>query len=97
MGMIPVVVFIVVTHANLPWTWGPRRVFVSPVYHHWHHSTDPAAVDRNFAGVLVLWDWLFGTPYLPAGKPPQGYGVAGGGVPEGPAGLLAYPVRAGPR
>ncbi|HKB05128.1 MAG TPA: sterol desaturase family protein [Gemmataceae bacterium] len=91
--MIPVVVvFIVVTHANLPWTWGPLKyVFVSPVYHHWHHSTDRAAVDTNFAGVLVLWDWLFGTMYLPADRRPHGYGVAGGGLPSGPAGLLAYP------
>lgn len=91
--MIPVVVvFIVVTHANVPWTWGPLKyVFVSPVYHHWHHSTDRAAVDKNFAGVLVLWDWVFGTLYLPADRRPQAYGVAGRGLPDGPAGLLAYP------
>jgi sterol desaturase/sphingolipid hydroxylase (fatty acid hydroxylase superfamily) len=90
---IPVVVtFIVVTHANVPWTWGPfRHVFVSPVYHHWHHSTDPEAVDKNFAGVIVLWDWLFGTRYLPRDLRPARYGVAEKSVPRDFLGLLAYP------
>jgi sterol desaturase/sphingolipid hydroxylase (fatty acid hydroxylase superfamily) len=94
--MIPVVVvFIVVTHANVPWTWGPLKyVLVSPVYHHWHHSSEARAADKNFAGVLVLWDWVFGTMYLPAGERAARYGVAGGGLPAGPAGLLAYPFRA---
>ena len=94
--MIPVVViFIVITHANVPWTWGRplKYIFVSPMYHHWHHSTDKEALDMNFAGVLVLWDWLFGTLYLPSGKRPQGYGVLDPDVPAGPVGLLAYPFR----
>jgi sterol desaturase/sphingolipid hydroxylase (fatty acid hydroxylase superfamily) len=94
--MIPVVVaFIVLTHAAVPWTWGPLRyVFVSPVSHHWHHSTSPEAVDKNFAGVLVLWDWLFGTLYLPAGRRPETFGVIGGGTGGGFFGLLWAPFAA---
>jgi sterol desaturase/sphingolipid hydroxylase (fatty acid hydroxylase superfamily) len=89
-----VIVFIIVTHADVPWTWGPlRHVFVSPVYHHWHHSSEPEAIDKNFAGVLVLWDWLFGTRYMPAGRLPTEYGVAGGGTPNGFLALLVYPFR----
>jgi sterol desaturase/sphingolipid hydroxylase (fatty acid hydroxylase superfamily) len=90
---IPVVVtFIVVTHADVPWTWGPlRHVFVSPVYHHWHHSSEPEAIDKNFAGVFVLWDWLFGTYYLPRDRRPARYGVTDREVPRGFFGLLAYP------
>lgn len=93
---IPVVItFIVVTHADVPWTWGPfRHVFVSPVYHHWHHSTEPEALDKNFAGVFVFWDWLFGTRYLPAGRYPERYGASGAAVPRGFLGLLAYPFGA---
>ena len=96
MCAIPVVVaFIVITHANLPWTWGPfKYVFVSPVYHHWHHSTDAKAVDKNFAGALVVWDWLFGTMYLPADRRPREFGVLGGRMPAGLVGLLAHPFRA---
>ena len=73
---------------------GFRHVFVSPVYYHWHHSTDRQAVDKNFAGALVVWDWLFGTMYLPADRRPQGFGVIGGQMPTGLAGLLAWPFRA---
>ena len=90
---IPVVVtFIVVTHADVPWTWGPlRHVLVSPVYHHWHHSTESDALDKNFAGLFVLWDWLFGTLYMPKGRNPERYGIFDKGVPRGFLGLLAYP------
>jgi sterol desaturase/sphingolipid hydroxylase (fatty acid hydroxylase superfamily) len=94
--MIPViVVFIVITHANIPWTWGPLRyVFVSPVYHHWHHSTEVEALDKNLAGVLVLWDLLFGTMYMPREGRPAAFGVMGSKLPAGPVGLLAYPFLA---
>ena len=89
-----VVVFVVVTHAAVPWTWGPlKHVFVSPVYHHWHHSSERAALDKNFAGVFVVWDWLFGTRYLPCGLRPVTYGVVGG-APGSFLGLLAYPFYA---
>jgi sterol desaturase/sphingolipid hydroxylase (fatty acid hydroxylase superfamily) len=92
---VPVVVaFIVVTHADVPWTWGPlKNVLVSPVYHHWHHSSEPEALDKNFAGVLVLWDWLFGTRYMPAGRLPAAYGVAGEAAPGSFLALLAWPFR----
>ena len=58
-------------HANLnlghgPWTY----VLNSPRMHLWHH--DYAAEGRttvNFGIVLSLWDWLFGTAYLPAAPP----------------------------
>ena len=82
--VVPVAVaFIVLTHADVPWTWGPLRyVVVSPVYHHWHHSADRAARGKNFAGVFVAWDWLFGTLYFPRGWRPSAYGVTGGGLPQ---------------
>ncbi|MGU3541319.1 sterol desaturase family protein, partial [Methylobacterium sp. A54F] len=49
-------------HADLPWTLGPlRAVLVSPAMHRWHHATDPAAFDTNFATVFSLFDRAFGT------------------------------------
>jgi sterol desaturase/sphingolipid hydroxylase (fatty acid hydroxylase superfamily) len=49
-------------HSNVRWTLGPLdRVLVSPQYHRIHHSIAPRHHDRNFAGRLVVWDWLFGT------------------------------------
>lgn len=53
-------------HADLPWTYGRWNVlFVSPAMHRWHHSVDKVAYDRNFATVFGIWDWTFGTHYVP--------------------------------
>lgn len=63
-------------HANLNWDFGPlRAVIATPVFHRWHHSKDPAAVDRNFAGLLPLWDILFGTYYMPRDRMPDDFGI----------------------
>jgi sterol desaturase/sphingolipid hydroxylase (fatty acid hydroxylase superfamily) len=32
--------------------------------HRWHHSTGKGR-NKNFATKLAIWDWLFGTSYLP--------------------------------
>jgi alkylglycerol monooxygenase len=44
------------------------RVFVSPMNHRVHHAVNEVYVDKNFGGILVVWDRLFGTfqPELPA-------------------------------
>lgn len=64
-------------HSNIRFSLGPfRYAFTSPEFHHWHHASEPKeALNKNFAGQLPLWDWLFGTLYLPKGKKPEGYGI----------------------
>lgn len=53
-------------HADLPWTYGRlNKIFVSPAMHRWHHSADEVAHDTNFATVFGIWDWAFGTHYVP--------------------------------
>ncbi|MCA0872605.1 sterol desaturase family protein [Seohaeicola saemankumensis] len=53
-------------HADLPWTYGKWNIlFVSPAMHRWHHSADEVAYDSNFATVFGIWDWAFGTHYVP--------------------------------
>ena len=42
------------------------RIFVSPAHHQVHHSTDPKHFNKNFGSCLALWDWMFGTLYVPA-------------------------------
>ena len=45
---------------NLGWLgW----VVASPQFHRVHHSSDPAHADKNFAGILSMFDYLFGTAY----------------------------------
>jgi sterol desaturase/sphingolipid hydroxylase (fatty acid hydroxylase superfamily) len=58
-------------HANLRWHIGPLRYFVnSPEMHIWHHThPESGPVNRNFGITLSVWDWLFGTAYLPAANP----------------------------
>ncbi len=37
------------------------RVFVSPSNHRVHHATNNIYLDKNYGGILILWDRLFGT------------------------------------
>jgi len=41
------------------------RIFLSPAHHQVHHSDNPAHFNRNFGSCLAIWDWLFGTLYIP--------------------------------
>jgi sterol desaturase/sphingolipid hydroxylase (fatty acid hydroxylase superfamily) len=78
-------------HANLNWTLGPLRyVFVSPVFHRWHHAI--AVTDKNFASTFPIWDLMFGTFYMPAGELPQAFGIEGSEMPEGFVPQLLYPL-----
>lgn len=53
-------------HADVPWTYGPLRwVFVSPAMHQWHHARDVQGAGSNFATVFSVFDFGFGTYYLP--------------------------------
>jgi sterol desaturase/sphingolipid hydroxylase (fatty acid hydroxylase superfamily) len=38
-----------------------EAVFNSPSHHRVHHGTNPRYLDSNFAGILIIWDRLFGT------------------------------------
>lgn len=42
------------------WGWF-EFVFNTPSHHRVHHGSQPQYLDRNFAGVLVVWDRLFRT------------------------------------
>jgi len=37
------------------------RVFVTPSNHRVHHGQNDYCIDRNYGGILVLWDRMFGT------------------------------------
>lgn len=79
-------------HANLTWDFGPlRAVLASPRFHRWHHTSEEEGLDKNFAGLLPVWDILFGTYYMPADRLPERFGVKGEAVPEGLFAQLAYP------
>ena len=41
---------------------GPLEWFMNtPSHHRVHHGSDPLYLDRNYAGILIVWDRMFGT------------------------------------
>jgi len=78
------------SHANLPWDFGPLRYIVSsPRFHAWHHDVElHGRGGQNFGINLVFWDWIFGTAYFPKDRAaPAAFGFAG--QQEYPSGLWA--------
>ena len=55
-------------HANVKITYGPLKyVLNNPVMHLWHHAKEIPAERHgvNYGISLSLWDYLFGTAYIP--------------------------------
>lgn len=55
-------------HANVKITYGPLKyVLNNPVMHLWHHAREIPAerTGVNYGISLSLWDYLFGTAYIP--------------------------------
>jgi sterol desaturase/sphingolipid hydroxylase (fatty acid hydroxylase superfamily) len=80
-------------HANVRIAYGPLKwLLVSPEFHHWHHSAEREALDKNYASVIACWDVLFGTVHLPHGRLPMHYGIADH-VPAGWVERFFHPFR----
>ena len=87
---ITTMVWNLVTHSNFRWDDRVRRhrvtgpvfralehVFVSPGIHHTHHGYGKdGASYRNYALMLSVYDWMFGTLHIPEGRPWR-YGIPG--------------------
>jgi len=69
---VPLLVFISVAALNLlyqfwvhtrhiPKLGGFEWVFVTPSNHRVHHAQNPVYMDRNYGGVFIVWDRLFGS------------------------------------
>lgn len=52
-----------------------EAVFNTPSHHRVHHARNPRYLDRNYAGVLILWDRLFGTFQPELDEEPCRYGI----------------------
>lgn len=77
----PPVMFLTVSALNtlyqfLPHTQAVDRlprwyeaVFNTPSHHRVHHGCDPKYLDRNYGGMFIVWDKLFGT-FQPEEEPP---------------------------
>ena len=50
-------------------------VFNTPSHHRVHHATNPRYLDRNYAGILIIWDRMFGTFVPEDDSEPCRYGI----------------------
>jgi sterol desaturase/sphingolipid hydroxylase (fatty acid hydroxylase superfamily) len=56
-------------HTELVGRLGPLEgVLNTPSHHRVHHGANPRYLDRNYGGILIVWDRLFGT-FEPEGEP----------------------------
>ena len=51
-----------------------EAVMNTPSHHRVHHGSNPLYLDRNHAGILIIWDKLFGT-FVPEGAEKPDYGL----------------------
>jgi sterol desaturase/sphingolipid hydroxylase (fatty acid hydroxylase superfamily) len=52
-----------------------EAVFNTPSHHRVHHARNPRYLDRNYAGILIIWDRLFGTFQAELDEEPCRYGL----------------------
>jgi sterol desaturase/sphingolipid hydroxylase (fatty acid hydroxylase superfamily) len=58
---------------------GPLEwIFVTPSNHRVHHARNPEYLDKNYGGVFILWDRLFGTFKDERAEMPCVYGITTG-------------------
>lgn len=82
----------VFNHANVSVRLGPLSyIIVTPNFHHWHHSQDTEAIDRNYAAHFAFIDYLFGTAVKAGREWPNRYGVLGDYMPDGFLKQQAFP------
>jgi len=87
----------VFNHANVHIPWGPLKyLIVTPDFHHWHHSSEKVAIDKNYAAHFAFIDYLLGTAVKTDRQFPETYGVVGSKIPDGYLAQQAYPFRKRP-
>ena len=55
------------SHIWFSFGWFLNHIFISPAHHQIHHSRAPQHFNKNLGDTFAIWDWLFGTLYLPKG------------------------------
>ena len=88
----------VTAHTNVRIPFGfLKYLFVTPQYHHWHHSKEKETHNKNFAIHFPFIDKIFGTYYLPSDKWPEEMGLEDESFPKGYLRQQIYPFIADPK
>lgn len=60
---------------HVPHLGALERMFVTPSNHRVHHAKNPCYIDKNYGGVFIVWDRLFGTFTPERADEPCTYGI----------------------
>jgi sterol desaturase/sphingolipid hydroxylase (fatty acid hydroxylase superfamily) len=85
-------------HANLDWSYGKLGfIFNNPRMHIWHHAKELPRQHKygmNFGLTLSIWDYIFGTAYVPKSGKDLEIGFKGDETfPEDFKGQLVFPFK----
>lgn len=84
------------SHCNVKVNFGfLNKIIITPNTHYWHHAKNiPRKYGVNYASVLVIWDHLFKSYYLPDDPKLQPIlGVPNNDVPKNFVGQMWYPFK----
>lgn len=64
-------------HSHIWLSYGPflSYILISPAQHQIHHSVAKQHRNKNLGEVFAIWDWLFGTLYIPKKKENLTFGI----------------------
>ncbi|QFT94516.1 Fatty acid hydroxylase superfamily protein [Roseovarius sp. THAF9] len=67
-------------HSHIWISYGPilERILISPAQHQVHHSVAIKHHDKNYGSIFAIWDWMFGTLYIPTEREKLTFGVSDG-------------------
>lgn len=66
-------------HSHVWLSYGPilERIIISPAQHQIHHSKAREHWDKNYGMMFAVWDWMFGSLYIPKGYEELEFGIRG--------------------
>ena len=65
-------------HSHIWLSYGPvlEHIFISPAQHQVHHSSAVEHHNKNYGSIFAIWDWAFGTLYVPKRQEDLSFGIA---------------------
>lgn len=80
-------------HANVRFRFPYLRwIIATPEFHHWHHSSEKPAIDKNYAAFIPLYDVIFRTMYMP-NHLASVYGTVGYKIPNSFVKQFTWPFK----
>lgn len=69
-----------------------RWLIATPEFHHWHHSSEKPAIDKNYAAFIPLYDVMFKSVYMP-NHLASVYGTVGYKIPNSFVKQFTWPFK----